>query len=206
MLTPIENVVYTTCVDEVWKPVIGYENIYEVSSLGRVKSLDRVTQMIDGRQRRSTGQLLELRVWSNGYYCVTLYKSESGPKVRTIHSLVAEAFIGPCPYGKEVLHKDGDNLNNVDTNLRYGTQADNQYDSIEYGSHYNANKIKCPEGHILELPNLMKANWSRGARACLSCSRGRATVNNAKKQWGRELDFREEANKHYAKLLTNYGQ
>lgn len=53
---------------------------------------------------------------------------------RTVHSLVAAAFIGPCPQGQEVRHKDGTRTNNTADNLEYGTRTDNLRDAIRHGT------------------------------------------------------------------------
>lgn len=105
---------------EIWKPVVGFEGFYEVSNLGRVKSLSRYEPY-----RRHPGKLTRLRrgriltasKGSNGYYTVRLCG-----KTRTVHSLVLEAFIGPKPDGLAACHgPDFDTSNNRLSNLRWDT-------------------------------------------------------------------------------------
>ena len=106
--------------EEIWKAVPGYEGLYEVSDLGRVRSFARGVN----------GRLLKPGKASNGYFTVCLGRGKS----RTLHSLVAEAFIGPKPSGQEVLHKDGTRTNNCVHNLRYGTRAENIRDAVVQGT------------------------------------------------------------------------
>lgn len=118
---------------EEWRPVVRYEGLYEVSSLGRVRSLDRYESITtkDGRSyiRESKGRLLAGE-FTNGrvhYRAVNLYPQR---KRRLIHRLVAEAFLGPCPDGYDVRHLDKNHLNNAVDNLAYGTRQENMADSI----------------------------------------------------------------------------
>lgn len=103
---------------ESWKPVVGHPG-YEVSSLGRVKS--RI-----GREVR----ILKPGIASRDYPRVVL----SGRIGRTVHSLVAEAFLGPRPNGKQIRHLDGNKVKSILANLVYGTPAENAADSIRHGS------------------------------------------------------------------------
>lgn len=99
--------------DEEWRPVVGYEGHYEVSSLGNVATLK-------WKERR----LLKLQTDDYGYKHVVL---SMGGKVRTtkVASIVAEAFNGPKPEGLVVRHYDDDKTNNTPGNLIYGTQQEN---------------------------------------------------------------------------------
>lgn len=128
---------------EVWKPVVGREGQYEVSDLGRVRSLDRVVEQPIARgpdrsrtvSRRMRGRLLRpIRAKSGGYLRVSISAGPSGARIRKIHQLVCEAFIGPCPDGQMPLHGDGDPTNNRLSNLRYGTGCDNVADAMAHGT------------------------------------------------------------------------
>lgn len=109
---------------EEWRPVIGYEGLYEVSSLGRVKSVRPSVDKSKRPSRRVT-PILKPRLSFSGYHRVGLSKEA---KVRwfTVHSLVAGSFIGPRPKGLEINHRDGVKLNNHPVNLEYVTRQDNQ--------------------------------------------------------------------------------
>ena len=98
-------------------------------------------------------------------------------KIRYVHSLVAESFIGPRPEGMEVCHNDGDPTNNHLDNLRYGTSSGNELDKVRHGTHYNAAKTHCPLGHELFTENIPTSIAKLGRRQCLACVRARAQVN-----------------------------
>jgi hypothetical protein len=114
---------------EVWKPVIGYKGLYEVSSLGQVRSLHRI--LCDGRRWR--GRVLTHATQRNGYCQVNLLHNGVQSK-RTVHRLVLEAFVGPCPEGMEACHNDGIRDNNHLSNLRWDTKKSNQADRIKHGT------------------------------------------------------------------------
>lgn len=104
---------------ERWLPIAGYEGMYEVSSHGRVRSLDREDSA--GRPRR--GRVLRPAL-SSGYPYVHLHKESQGSAIR-IHALVANAFLGERPEGYTVNHIDGVKTNNCVENLEYMSCLDN---------------------------------------------------------------------------------
>lgn len=110
--------------DEIWKAVPGYEGLYEVSDLGRVRSLPRKTR--NGRFR--VGKILRLSVNSSGYPMVSLSKDNRHKNVH-VHRLVAEAFI-PNQYNlPQVNHIDEDKTNNRVENLEWCSS----YYNMNYG-------------------------------------------------------------------------
>ena len=111
---------------EIWKPIIGYENLYEVSNLGNVISLDR-TVKCHSKTRLVKGKLLNPHLMKNGYYSVTLCDSGRNKRVY-VHRLVALHFVeNPKPDEYNVInHKDENPKNNIYTNLEWCTQAYNQ--------------------------------------------------------------------------------
>ena len=101
---------------ERWKSVQGYEGLYEVSDLGRVRSLKRAT---------TRGIVLKLKESKRGYVVVCLCKGNKRSTI-SVHRLVASAFI-PNPYGKrEVNHIDGNRSNNNASNLEWVTRSENE--------------------------------------------------------------------------------
>lgn len=101
------------------RAVAGYEGLYEVSNLGRVRSLHV-------RRHRNEGGLLTIKQASpNWDYQVAVLCRNGKPKSFRVHALVAEAFIGPRPDGVVIDHIDGNRNNNASTNLRYCTQLTN---------------------------------------------------------------------------------
>lgn len=112
----------TTLVEE-WKPVVGYEGLYEVSSLGCVKSIERIVQGRWGLTKRKE-HVLTKHINRNKKYQVRL--SKNGIKKNfEVAVLVAEAFLGPRPFGLCVLHGPLGGLNNSVTNLSYGSYQQN---------------------------------------------------------------------------------
>lgn len=103
---------------EIWKDIKDYEGLYQVSDLGRVKSLDRFVCCKNNTTKLCKGRLL--RIHKNDYLFVRLC-NESIYKTKYIHKLVAQAFI-PNPNGlPEINHKDENKLNNNIENLEWCT-------------------------------------------------------------------------------------
>lgn len=129
---------------EVWKSVVGYEGIYEVSNMGRVKSLTRVI-INKGRPCCLKEIILKTPVGNRGYPVVNLMG-----KSATVHRMVANAFL-PNPDNKpEVNHLDGSKTNNRVENLEWNTGTENQIHSYATGlrisaklsDRYNAKPIR----------------------------------------------------------------
>ena len=119
------------CEIEIWKDIPNYEGHYQVSNLGRVKSLPR----FDRRGRAWGGIILANRPSGKGYLQVGLYIDQIGFHIK-IHRLVMNVFIGKSDY--EVDHIDGDTKNNRLSNLRYITHREN----IARGKRSDQNKNK----------------------------------------------------------------
>jgi hypothetical protein len=107
---------------EVWKDIPEYEGFYQVSNLGKVKSLDR----IDERGRKLKGKIIKTRLFSTGYFVVNLCKNGK-MKTKGIHTLVAYAFLNHKPCGMELVvnHIDINPENNNLYNLEVITQREN---------------------------------------------------------------------------------
>lgn len=109
---------------EVWKDIKGYEGLYQVSNLGRVKSLDRFVDWKYDKKQFIKGKVLKNCSMSSGYLFVGLSKNGK-VKNHSIHRLVAKAFI-PNPESKpEVNHLDENISNNNVTNLQWVTPSEN---------------------------------------------------------------------------------
>lgn len=120
---------------EIWADIRGYEGLYQVSNLGRVKSLERVTISKNGK--RYTCQELCLRFGNiKGYKFVVLRKDCKSHQV-LVHRLVAQAFIPNPDNLPEVNHKDENPSNNCVENLEWCTH--------KYNSNYGTAKIRMVE-------------------------------------------------------------
>jgi hypothetical protein len=107
--------------NEIWKPVVGFEGRYEVSSTGRIKALAREISYSDGRKGRLPERLIKGSFLSSGYYSVTFDTKNR----KSIHTVVAEAFLGSSEYRQTVNHKDGNKTNNCIENLEWATYKEN---------------------------------------------------------------------------------
>lgn len=124
---------------EEWRPVVGWEGFYEVSDLGRVRSIRRVVHKRSGRATHPKPQpqtvygcILKPHL-RNGYETISLKRPE-GAKIRRVHILVLEAFVGQRPPGTETRHLDGIRNHNLLTNLVWGTPGENAEDRRRHGT------------------------------------------------------------------------
>lgn len=110
---------------ERWLSVPGWEGFYEVSDLGRVRSVDR--EVVGKRGLvRFRGRVLKPIISPRGYPRVVLSRPGTKRWHTDVHLLVMRAFVGPPPVGMEVLHKDGGVPGDVRLeSLRYGTRSEN---------------------------------------------------------------------------------
>lgn len=151
---------------EQWRPVIGYEGLYEVSNQGRVRSLDHFTRGRSDSKRLIRGRVLRPAPRPSGHLTVALGRSGGS---KDVHTLVATAFIGPRPDGMECCHYDGDPSNNRLENLRWDTRSANRLDSVRHGTHQAASKTHCKHGHEFTLENTLIQHGNH--RRCRECHR-----------------------------------
>ena len=158
---------------EEWRAVPGYEDLYEVSSLGRVRSLDRlVLRRGDKKPQVRKGRVLK-PMWTQAtkpsrYGAVALMRS-GVRDVRRVAVLVCTVFSGPRPDGMVCRHLDGDSTHNAATNLAWGTPSENAYDSVRHGTHTWARRTHCPRGHEYVPDNTYYARGGK-RRVCRACS------------------------------------
>ena len=135
--------------NEEWRPVVGWEECYEVSSLGRVASkLHRLPRLLTPQDN------------GGGYFTVMFRDG----KRHCIHHLVAAAFIGPRPLGLDVCHNNGNNGDNAARNLRYDTRSNNHRDKVRHGTdnrgekHYGA---RLTDADVAEIRRLNTGGWTQ---------------------------------------------
>lgn len=119
---------------EIWRDIPGYENKYQVSNFDRVKSLKRTIQVHS--KNNVFSKVVNERILKPGKYTKCGHLSVvlgHGMNGRPVHQLVALAFLGKPPKGMEVLHKNGNPLDNRLENLRYGTRTENILDVYYVG-------------------------------------------------------------------------
>lgn len=141
-------------VKEIWLDIKNWEGMYQVSNLGRVRSLDRKVGHARQPNRIYKGKILK-NVLNSHYLNVSLSRNcEWGPY--NIHRLVAETFI-PNPHNKpQVNHKDGNKLNNYVSNLEWVTRSENSQHAVRTGlllptSGEKHGRSKLTEKQVLEI-------------------------------------------------------
>lgn len=164
---------------EEWTPVPGHEGNYEVSSEGRVRSLDRTVPHSRHGTINIKGKILAPRTDTYGYQIVNLWR-DGVMKARKVHQLVLEGFVGPRPEGIEVMHADDDPTNNRLENLSYGTRKENARQMSERGRWRGGaqKEPECPNGHQYTPDNTYTA--PDGHRRCRTCKRANERRNYRK--------------------------
>lgn len=119
---------------EIWKDIPGYENRYQASTEGRIRSIDRSIAQKSRHgtyfTRRLKGKILKPgRYCGSGHVSVVLGRGTNG---KPVHQLVMLTFVGLPEKDKEVLHKDGNPTNNRLENLKYGTRKENILDNYRH--------------------------------------------------------------------------
>lgn len=171
--------------EEIWKTIKGYEGIYEVSNLGRVRSLDRTYKLINGYPQTIKGRIMSQFNTKDGYKGIRL-RTRTDRKSFKVHRLVAQVFIPNPENYPFVNHKDEDKHNNHVDNLEWCTPKYN----LNYGTvierlsakHHNHPKLSKPveqltiEGVIIKTyPSIKEAARQLGLHAqnIGQCCRGK---------------------------------
>ena len=155
---------------EIWKDIPDLPG-YQVSDLGRVRSVDRFITDKNGVRKRVSGRVKSAPPNEDGYPRTSVSVNGVNRKYR-VHALVALAFLGPQPDGMEVCHNNGDPADNRPSNLRYDTHQNNILDAVKHGTWHETKKTHCPSGHEYSGENLRVS--ARGQRICRECERTRA--------------------------------
>jgi len=145
---------------EEWKPVENYETQYEVSSHGRIRSLNRLikTGIRHSDYRETKGKLLKLNLKRNGYLSVDL-SNEGKVKTMTVHRIVANAFL-QNDSKPQVNHKNGNKTDNRVTNLEWATRSENQTHRFKVLGHTGKLKpVKCVQTGEVHGSSKQAAEW-----------------------------------------------
>ena len=136
----------------IWKPVFGFEGLYEVSSEGQVMSLARPHPKT---KRLMGGGTVKPILGSRGYYVVNL-TTTGVRKQMFLHKIVLEAFCGLRPDGYEACHNDGNPFNCKLENLRWDTKSNNHQDKKKHGTWQvgeKTNNVKLTNEIVLDIRN-----------------------------------------------------
>lgn len=140
--------------EEIWKDVVGYEGYYQVSNLGRVRSLDRIAS----NGRKIKGKILSTKVNTPPYYPRVSLSVNGKMKLVQVHRLVAQAFVyNPDPEHKtQVGHKDESRTNNRADNLEWVTPKENSSMPL-----HRERVSKANEGKVLSAETKSKISLSQ---------------------------------------------
>ena len=140
--------------EEIWKDVVGYEGYYQVSNLGRVRSLDRIAS----NGRKIKGKILSTKVNTPPYYTRASLSVNGKMKLAQVHRLVAQAFVyNPDPEHKtQVGHKDESRTNNRADNLEWVTPKENSNMPL-----HRERVSKANEGKVLSAETKSKISLSQ---------------------------------------------
>lgn len=108
---------------ETWKDIQGYEGLYQVSDLGRIRSLGRIANAKNGSKQRKKSRILVQEITIHGYCRVRLFDLDGNSKHFMVHRLVMDAFIGASDLS--VNHINEIKTDNRIENLEYCTQKEN---------------------------------------------------------------------------------
>lgn len=157
--------------NEIWKDIKGYEDLYQVSNLGRVRSLDRIVTRPHPKDKhlceyKIKGRILIQLPLTSGYLFVHLHKDKIDVQ-HTVHRLVARAFVLGYFEGAQVNHKDENKHNNRADNLEWVTRRENSmYGTCQERLHESQRKpvIQLMIGgeFVKEWPSVWSVNYELG--------------------------------------------
>jgi len=167
--TPAIQLDFSFAPAEEWRPVVGYEGLYEVSNLGRVRSVDRYVRSPNtlSGQRRERGRTLRSRQDKDGYLSITLSK-DGHAKTFRVHRMVLTSFYGACPDDHVTNHRDGNRQNNAVSNLEWVTQQQNWHHALGRGTKHIGemySTTKLTEQQVRDIRLLAKAGATNVALA-----------------------------------------
>lgn len=144
---------------EVWKDIPGFEGYYQVSSLGRVRSMDRTSKDFKGEGRKIKGRIrkpIRAGGWGRAYLYITL--TAGGRRARDyVHRLVVRAFLGEIPNGYDVHHVNAPTTDNRLENLAIRLKS---YHYQEHSRGVSNGRAKLTEQDVLEIRRELNAGIS----------------------------------------------
>lgn len=176
---------------EEWRPVVGFEGSYEISNLGRVRSVERRVPW-QGTLTTVRAKLIKPCDTGRGHKFVSFCRG--GRKTRKnyyIHRMVLEAFVGPCPPGMECRHfPDRDRANNRLDNLQWGTRRQNMRDKDFHGTHLHGERspnAKMSDAMVRKIVKLLRAGqlMQKEIAAKFGIDPGRVQAIASRKAWRR---------------------
>ena len=118
---------------EIWKDILNYEGLYQVSSKGRIKNLERQVKCRGGHNRTIVERIRKPQMKKNKYRITTLCNGHGDSKTFSVHQLVAQAFLANFIKGMELNHIDGKPGNNNILNLELSNHSHNQLHAVRIG-------------------------------------------------------------------------
>lgn len=158
-----------TSENEIWEDVVCFEGLYQVSNFGNVRSVTRLITRSDGKTYLKKGKQLKCFVTNKGYEYVMLNDFNSKQHLKTVHRLVAQAFVDNTDNLPIVNHKDENKLNNAASNLEWCTHA---YNNVYNGVNKRVSrKLKGRQAHnavrvIDESTGVVYASKQQCAKEC----------------------------------------
>lgn len=146
---------------EKWLPVVGFEGYYEVSNLGRVRSIERMSRInsVHNGKRKMGGVYRKMSVNRFGYIQIAL-TANGKRENRDAHRMVLESFVGPCPNGMECCHANGDSTDNRLPNLRWDTHYNNNQDRKRHGNYSVGSKHHAAKLNETDVTEILHSSLS----------------------------------------------
>ena len=155
---------------EVWKDVVGYEGLYEVSNRGNVRSIERISS-----QGRKIGGIILKPAYNNGGYLLVSLCKNGKVKSKYIHRLVLEAFVENPNNLPEVNHKDENKANNELSNLEWCTREYNnnhgsRNERVAQAQSKKVRAVNIKTGEVIRFKSTMEARRKGYTQGCVAAA------------------------------------
>lgn len=186
---------------ELWKPLVGFEGYYEISTLGRVKSIKRIVYNSKGKQRTVHEKIIKPLINRHGYSSVSLYKNGVKTNVK-IHRMVALTFIPNIENKPFIDHINTIRHDNRLENLKWATRIENAHNPITQSKMIGRNHAS---GETIILARNNKKSYG-AERAVLQISINGDIINEFKsiREAGREFNNSSGAISSCCRKKKNY--